>query len=453
MEKKDRSLHTGAFKDAVRTLGGERGKCLLAVSGGIDSMVMAHLFVRSGFECAIAHCNFSLRGEESDADENLVECFAECHSIPFFSIRFDTDKYAAENKISTQLAARELRYKWFEELKAKHGFAKIATAHNADDNLETFFINLSRGAGLNGLTGIPENTDSLIRPLLDFSRKEIEKYAAANEVRYREDSSNVSDKYLRNKLRHLVLPVWDGISPSFREKALKSIGYLDMANRFIETEANIFMQHNSFAKGNDIYVPLAEIRQLHSAEIILFYILKPYGFRGDAIANICDCVNRAVCGKLFFSSSHCLAIDRTCLVISPAAETLPEYTLDMDACISTAYFDLRCETVDRKDGFSLMYCKNTGEFDLSKLNFPLTLRPCRDGDRFVPMGMNGHKKLSDFLTDIKMPVSEKKRQSVLVSGETIIWLVGLRPDDRFKVTESTEKVLRVWITDREEYEK
>jgi tRNA(Ile)-lysidine synthase len=445
MTMKNKPLQTFSFKKAVRLSGGDDDSYyLLAVSGGVDSMVMAHLFLNSGYKCAIAHCNFSLRGDESDSDENLVRMFAESYGVPFYTVRFDTNKYAAENRVSTQIAARELRYSWFEKLRKDHGFAKIAIAHNSDDSLETFFINLSRGAGLNGLTGIPQNTAFIIRPLLGFSRKDIEEYAAANSVRYREDSSNLSDKYLRNKLRHLVLPALDGISPSFREKAAESIAYLHKASQFIETETEIFMRSDSFVKGSDVFIPLDKIRLFHSKEIRLFYLLKTFGFRGDAIDSICDCIDRAVCGKQFFSSTHCLSIDRAYLIISPAIENLSSYTLDRDADIRTDAFALRCEVVEKDSGFQLLRDRNVGEFDLSKLKFPLTLRPCQDGDRFMPLGMKGQKKLSDFFIDIKLPVTEKKRRLVLVSGEHIVWLAGLRPDERFKVTESTTKVLRVW---------
>jgi tRNA(Ile)-lysidine synthase len=418
---------------------------LLAVSGGIDSMVMADLFIRSGCVCAIAHCNFSLRGNESDADEELVRHFAEEHGVPFYTVQFDTNRYAAEKKISIQVAARELRYNWFEELRQKYGFDKIATAHNADDNLETFFINLSRGAGLNGLTGIPADNDSLIRPLLGFSRKDIVEYAIANNVLHREDSSNLSDKYLRNKLRHHVLPVLDDVSLSFREKATESIAYLAKANQFIETETEVFLQHNSITKGNDILLPLDNIRQFHSREILLFYILKTYGFHGETIANINAGIDSAVSGKRFFSFTHCLLIDRMHLIISPAETALSSYTLDKDADIRTETFELRCEIIEKTAGFQLLRDKNVGEFDMSKLNFPLLLRPCQTGDRFIPLGMKGQKKLSDFFIDVKLPVTEKRRQLVLVSDENIIWLVGIRPDERFKVTDVTKRVLRVWV--------
>jgi tRNA(Ile)-lysidine synthase len=445
MAGKNKLLQVCSFKDSVRFLNNE-WRYLLAVSGGIDSMVMAHLFLNSGYKCAIAHCNFSLRGDESDSDEDLVKFFAESYNVPFYTIRFDTNKYASENKISTQIAARELRYKWFEELRKTHGFDKIAVAHNSDDNLETFFINLSRGAGLNGLTGIPENTDCIIRPLLNFSRKDIEKYAIEHSIKYREDSSNLSDKYLRNKLRHLVLPVLDNINPSFRDKAAESINYLNKANKFIETETNIFLQHNCFTSGNDIFIPLAEIRQSHSKEIRLFYILEIYGFRGKTISNICKCLENTVSGKQFFSSTYSLLIDRTYLIISPVVERISSYILNKDTDISTETFDLHCEIVAKDSGFQLQRNKNIGEFDLSKLNFPLLLRNFKDGDWFIPLGMKGKKKLSDFFIDIKLPVTEKKRQLILFSEEHIVWIVGLRPDERFKVTENTKEILRVVYT-------
>jgi tRNA(Ile)-lysidine synthase len=441
--KKNKSLQTYSLNDY-----GKDCSYLLAVSGGIDSMVMAHLFVNAGYKSAIAHCNFSLRGAESDADEDLVKTFADDCNVMFYSIRFDTNKYSAENKIPTQLAARELRYKWFEELRQKYGFGKIAIAHNSDDNLETFFINLSRGAGLNGLTGIPVKTDTLIRPLLGFSRQDIEEYAIANNIIFREDSSNLSNKYLRNKLRHLVLPVFDEIDPSFRKKAGESISYLNKTNEYFKTETAIFLKQKCFTKGNDFYIPLIEIQTFHSQEIRLFYILEPYGFRGDTITNVCNCVNNAICGKQFFSATHCLLIDRTHIIISPVAETLSSFIINKDTEIFTDSFELHCEIVENDSAFQLTRNKNVGEFDLAKLRFPLILRLAKDGDWFIPLGMNGKKKLSDFFIDIKLPVTEKKRQQILISEEDIVWVAGLRPDERFKVTDNTEKVFRVMIAQR-----
>ncbi|MDR2425140.1 MAG: tRNA lysidine(34) synthetase TilS [Prevotellaceae bacterium] len=421
-------------------------KYLLAVSGGIDSMVMAHLFANSEYKCAIAHCNFRLRGAESDDDEQFVRNFADSNGRPFFSIRFDTEKYAAANGLSIQLAARELRYRWFEQIRAANGFDKIALAHNADDSIETFFINLLRGAGLNGLTGISAQTDVLVRPLIDFSRKDIEAYAAANQLLFREDSSNASHKYLRNKIRHLALPLLDETSPAFRKQAAKTMTRLTEANEFLKTEIAQFLDANSFWKNGDLYISLASLRKAHSPKIRLFYILEPYGFKGDMLVNIHNSIEDAVSGKQFFSPSHLLLTDREYLIVSPLAETPSAFTVNENTGIACKYFDLNCETLVRDSSFCLKYNSFIGEFDHAKLKFPLVVRNVEHGDRFVPLGMNGTKKLSDFLINLKLPQTEKRRQQVVVSNNDIIWVVGLRPDNRFKVTEATKKIFRIYFT-------
>jgi tRNA(Ile)-lysidine synthase len=415
------------------------------VSGGIDSMVMAHLFVQSGYKCAIAHCNFSLRGRESDGDEDLVKNFANSCNIPFYSVRFDTEGYASKNKISIQVAARELRYGWFEEIRLKNNFHKIALAHNADDNLETFFINLMRGAGLNGLTGIPANTATVVRPILGFSRKDIEEYASKNQVTFREDSSNRSNKYLRNKLRHLVLPVLKEIDSSFDKKISESMSFLKDANNYIETETEIFLKNNCFFKASELYVPLADIRSLHHPAVRLFYLLERYGFKGATITNLCRCLEKASSGKQFFSSSHRLLIDRDYLIVSPVVENENCRSTELyeNSDIVTEWFEVHCKTVDKDSGFGLLKDNSIGEFDLSKLQFPLIFRPCKAGDRFVPLGMKGEKKLSDLFIDLKLPQTEKERQMVLISGDEIAWIAGLRLSEHFKVTETTKKVLRI----------
>ena len=423
-------------------------KYLLAVSGGIDSMAMAHLFANSEYKSAIAHCNFSLRGAESDGDEEFVRNFADKNGLPFFSIRFDTEEYAAANRLSIQLAARELRYRWFEQIRAENGFDKIALAHNSDDSLETFFINLLRGAGLNGLTGISSLTDVLVRPLIDFSRKDIEAYTAANRVQFREDSSNSSHKYLRNKIRHLALPLLDETSPSFRKQAAKTIARLTEANEFMKTEIEQFLSANSFLKNSDLYISLASLREAHSPKIRLFYLLEPYGFKGEMLTNIHKSIEHAVSGKQFFSPSHLLLIDREYLIISPLSENPSAFTVNENSSIACEHFDLNCETLVRDEHFSLKYNSFIGEFDHAKLKFPLVVRNVESGDRFVPLGMNGSKKLSDFLINQKLPQTEKRRQQVVVSDNKIIWLIGLRPDNRFKVTEATKKIFRIYYSNR-----
>ena len=418
---------------------------LLAVSGGIDSMVMAHLFAKSSCGCAIAHCNFSLREDESDGDEKLVATFARQHDIPLFAVRFDTRKYAANNGLSIQLAARNLRYAWFEKIRREHGFHKTAVAHNSDDNLETFFINLARGAGLNGLNGIPNPTETLVRPLLRFSRSDIERYASDNTVPFREDSSNASDKYLRNRIRHLLLPVLDSIDPAFRRKANESISYLKDANTFVRNATDDFLTNHATLDGGDLHIPLDALRALHSRGTTLFYILEAYGFKRQTIADICKCVDNGKSGRSFRSASHILLIDRTELVMAPVTEPYPRLKVHHNSDFYFDRFEMHCEAFDKPEDFLPSRTELTGEFDMSKLSFPLTLRHVEEGDRFVPLGMKGSKKLSDFFIDRKLSLVEKKRCMVLLSEGETVWVVGTRIDDRFKVTETAKRIFRIKI--------
>jgi len=404
-------------------------------------MVMAHLFTLNGHKCAIAHCNFMLRDEESNKDEELVRQFAEKYSIPIYIKRFDTEKYASENKTSIQIAARELRYAWFNEIKTTKGFDEIAIAHNADDNIETFFINLIRGSGLKGLSGITAHTQTLVRPIIHHSRAEIDAFAQSNNVLFREDESNSSTKYLRNKLRHLVLPVLDEIDSQFRKKATESINYLAEANKYIEQKANNYLEQCSQTKGTDIYIPLSAVYKDNQA--MLFYVFEKYGFKGAIINNILNVVDNPKSGKQFHSSTHCILIDRTHLIISPVHENFVEIQITETSDISFDAFELKCETVTKDADFAISQNDCIGEFDYATLKFPLTLRLCKSGDWFIPLGMSGRKKLSDFFIDKKVPLVDKKKQFVIVSEQLIIWIVGLRQDERFKITDTTKQVFRI----------
>ncbi|MDR2466947.1 MAG: tRNA lysidine(34) synthetase TilS [Prevotellaceae bacterium] len=420
-------------------------KYLLAVSGGMDSMVMAHLFAKSDCRCAIAHCNFSLRESESDGDEKFVASFARQHDMPLFAVRFDTREYAANHGLSTQLAARNLRYEWFEKIRRENGFHKTAVAHNSDDNLETFFINLARGAGLSGLHGIPGLTEALVRPLLRFSRSDIEQYASDNTVPFREDSSNASDKYLRNRIRHLLLPALDRIDSGFRKKANESISYLNEADLFVKSATGDFLLDHASLDGADLHIPLEALRASHSRTTTLFYILSAYGFKRKTIADACRCMDRGESGRSFHSSSHVLLIDRAELIVAPVKEPYPALKVHHNSDFYFDRFEMHCEAFDRPDDFVPAQTELTGEFDMSKLSFPLTLRHIEDGDRFVPLGMKGSKKLSDFLIDRKVPLIEKKRCMVLLSDGEIVWVAGLRIDDRFKATETSKRIFRIKI--------
>jgi tRNA(Ile)-lysidine synthase len=374
-----------------------------------------------------------------------VTSFARQYDIPVFAVRFDTRTYAANHGLSTQLAARNLRYEWFEKIRRENGFHKTAVAHNSDDNLETFFINLARGAGLSGLHGIPGTTEALVRPLLRFSRSDIERYASDNTVPFREDSSNATDRYLRNRIRHLLLPVLDRIDPVFRKKANESISYLNEADLYVRNTTGDFLLDHASLDGCDLHIPLDALRASHSRKTTLFYVLSAYGFKRKIIADACRCMDRGESGRSFHSPSHVLLIDRTELIVAPVKDPYPLLKVHHNSDFYFDRFEMHCEAFDRPEGFVPASSELTGEFDMAKLSFPLTLRHVEEGDRFVPLGMKGSKKLSDFFVDGKVSLIEKKRCMVLLSKGEIVWVAGLRIDDRFKVTETAKRIFRVKI--------
>ena len=419
-------------------------KYLLAVSGGIDSMAMASMFVEAGTgaKIGVAHCNFGLRGDESDDDEAFVHDFARCNNLRFHVVRFDTSKYAATHGLSIQQAARTLRYEWFETLRREHGYRKVAVAHNADDNLETFFINLLRGAGLGGLTGITAETESIVRPLINMSRRQIEEYARERGLAFREDSSNESDKYLRNKLRHTVLPALDEVNPTFREKATESLKRLKQANDFVSTVVDTIARNIAAAQDDDLHISISGLeRYANSAEFVVFRLLEPYGFKGEIVADIVRSL-KGESGRMFVSDEYILVKDREFLIVSPRKIVVAGGIVEKAALPATVG-GFRCEIVRREAGFKPEVSPELGQLDADKLQFPLVLRTVKPGDWFVPFGMNGRKKLSDFLVDNKISFVDKRKQSVLVSGDDIVWLAGRRIDERYKITDETVNIFRI----------
>lgn len=418
-------------------------KVLLAVSGGIDSMVMAHLFLSLGYPIGVAHCNFSLRGAESDADQELVRSFAEQHRLASHFVCFDTAEYADSKGISIQMAARDLRYAWFKELEEQHQYTCVAVAHHADDAIETFFINLLRGTGLQGLTGMRPRHGTIIRPLLFASRKDIEAYADKQSVTFREDASNSQEKYARNKLRHVVLPAMESINPVFRQRMAVNMQYLAQTQAFMEVEMKKMAAKVSELRGNDLYISIEALRQQSSPELCLFHLLEPYGFKGSLLTDILASLD-ASSGKTFYSGMYKLLKDRAYLVVLPLSEgdarsfLLYKTTLYITTPIALAfsYFQRTADFVPQKSPFVV-------QLDADRLVFPLCLRPWQAGDRFVPFGMKGQKKLSDFFVDQKLTLADKQRQWVLLSGDEIVWVVGRRMDDRFRVSEHTREVLQI----------
>ncbi|WP_296007811.1 tRNA lysidine(34) synthetase TilS [uncultured Alistipes sp.] len=421
-------------------------RVLLTVSGGVDSMVMLRLFAQSGYRVGVAHCNFQLRGQESDEDEMLVAEEAARLGAPCCNRRFDTQAEMERTGESMEMAARRLRYAWFEELCREQGYTAVAVAHHADDSIETFFINLLRGTGLRGLTGISTQVGRIVRPLLFASRKEILEYAVANKIPFREDSSNRSTKYLRNKIRLGLIPRIREISPKFTALMQRNIGRLTEAQQFIDHGIErIRREAVTTCEGTEI-IHLERIDPAFPRGFVIYELLgSAYGFKGDVIDALCHALDQQATGRRFYSREHVAYVDRGTIAVAPIPDddaccTTVEYGAARSYCgNSVLYYEYA--DIDAIKEFGVP--EQIAQVDADKLHYPLTLRRWQEGDWFVPFGMTGRKKVSDFLTDAKVSAAEKQRQFVLLSDEEIVWLVGRRIDDRFRLTESTENVLRI----------
>ena len=434
------------FKETLHRFGLDdpNKKLLLAVSGGIDSMVMMHLFSHLKINCTIAHCNFQLRGKESDEDEAFVREQASKLYYKIFVTRFETEEYATENRLSIQMAARELRYNWFEKLTKVHQFDYILVAHNRDDAIETFFINLGRGSGIAGLTGIRPLLDNVVRPLLFASRSEIENYAKENQVPHREDSSNASDKYLRNYIRHQIIPGFEEVFPHFRESMSQNLDKLNDAyslyRQALTAEISGIIRH----EGELLYIEIANLLASQTPKTILFEILKNYGFSSATAEEIIQ-VTHAISGKFFLSSTHKLVKDRDCFIVSKlAGENITRHYIEEGTITLEQPIHLSFDLIEKTDEFSIEKDSSVAFLDYDKIEFPLILRKWQAGDYFTPLGMTGMKKLSDFFVDIKLSLIEKENTWLLTSENHIVWVVGKRIDDRFKVTENTMRILKIF---------
>jgi len=415
----------------------QQAKILVAVSGGIDSMVLLELLSHSKLDIAVAHCNFQLRDLESDGDEDFVQSYCTKNSIQGYFQKFDTKQFADDEKLSVQLAARKLRYEWFYELLEKEHFEYLLTAHHLDDQLETFLINFSRGTGLDGLIGIPSQNDKIIRPLLVFSRAEIETFAEENNISWREDSSNSSDKYLRNKIRHQIVPILKELNPSFLDSFQKTIQNLDQAQSLVDDASRIVYRKIVQDVDNQKIINLSELLQLPNYQAYLYQWLMPFGF--SAWQDIYDLVN-AQSGKQIFSEHFRLIKDRETLILEPKAVIISdEYYINKDEIQLNFPLKLHfCEV-----SVSAISDSKTIFVDLNLVDFPLKLRKWQEGDYFYPFGMNGKKKLSKFFKDEKFSILDKEKAWLLCSNNQIVWIVGKRMDDRFKITEHTQTILKI----------
>lgn len=419
-------------------------KILLAVSGGKDSMCMASLFLLEGYSTGIVHCNFGLRGVDSDGDEYFVREWAAQHEIPFYSRHFDTEDYAVRKGISIQMAARELRYNFFEELRERYGYDRIATAHHRDDAIETFFINLIRGTGIVGLKGMNARTGNLIRPLLFAGRAGIESFVESEGIRYRNDASNEGDDYLRNRLRHHVIPVLNGMDPGFPDTMAANLRrFREAADIYKDKIQEIRDRVLSVRKG-EWRIATGALRKLHPLPAYLFELIREFGFNEDHCLEIIRSLDRTP-GKIFLSPTHRLLLDREALIIRSLPEnsdTGPkEFQITLQDVHLTSPLNFRIHHKDRRESFEIPSNPHIACLDEDRLEFPLILRKWKKGDVFHPLGARGKKKLSDFFTDHKFTRFEKENCWLLVSGGHIVWVVGYRVGHNARVTDQTRRIV------------
>ncbi|MFC2087850.1 tRNA lysidine(34) synthetase TilS [Bacteroidota bacterium] len=417
-----------------------------AVSGGIDSIVMVHLLYNSNIHFAIAHINFKLRGEESNEDEKFVFQLSEKYGVEYYLNKFDTELIADEKNISIQMAARELRYNWFEEIRKKKKFNYIAVAHNADDVLETILLNLLRGTGLKGLTGIQPKTGKVVRPLLFANRSEIKEYCIHQKLKYREDSSNAEVKYKRNMIRNQVFPIFSKINPSYKNSFLHSANYFKKAYSYYKAEMNKDIHKLMSKRGKNIFINIHQLlKKGEDLGVFLFEILHDFNFNTHVIANIESSLSDQS-GKLFYSSSHRCIKDRDELVITPLLY-VPEspVLLEEDTDEITHPVHMTFSVIENNTKVNITDSEKMAYIDYEKLIFPLVLRKWIKGDRFKPLGMSKFKKLSDYFVDKKYSIPEKENTWIISSEQAIVWIVGKRLDDRYKVTDNTRRILIIQL--------
>lgn len=416
-------------------------KLFIAVSGGIDSIVLVDLLQKLDYEITVLHCNFSLRAAESEGDEAFVESFCKERNIEVLGQKFDTKQFASDYKLSIQVAARKLRYDWFYEQLENRNFDYILTAHHLNDSLETFLINFSRGTGLDGLTGIPAQNDKIIRPLLPFSREEIELYAKENAIQWREDSSNSSVKYLRNKLRHDVIPILKEVQPNLLSSFENTIKHLQQAQSLVNDASRIIYKEVVTEEESSIKINLQKLTQLPNYHAYLYQWLKEFGF--VAWDDIYDLVS-AQPGKKVLSPEFSLLKDRDFFIVTPKIdeEITQEFLIEKeDGKVNIPLKFTFCNVSDISVTDS-----NSIFVDENKVKFPLTLRKWQEGDYFYPFGMTGKKKLSKYFKDEKFSLIDKSSTWILCSDNQIVWIINKRIDDRFKVNNNTTTILKITIT-------
>ncbi|MEM9416792.1 MAG: tRNA lysidine(34) synthetase TilS [Bacteroidota bacterium] len=422
-----------------------QGTTLLAVSGGVDSVVMTRLFQQAKLPFAVAHCNFGLRGDASVQDESWVRALAQQYAVDFYTQTFDVSAHACSKGISIQMAARELRYAWFQALCEEHGFEKVATAHHNNDNLETVLLHLTKGTGLAGLHGILPGQGRYIRPLLFASKIDLIQYARTEGLAWREDGSNQKDDYQRNLLRHQVVPQLRKINPNLEATFRTTVERLYQTETFFNEQTAILRQQLCDQQGTDYYVHIASIQDKPWAPVVLWEWLKSFGFQFASLKKLLT--HPPATGTRIQSATHFLYVNRDQWIITPCTPSASPVLYSLEATTPTLAipgYELQCTHIPRSQ-YQLVTDKTVAALDQAQLQFPLVVRRWQPGDAFYPLGMQHRKKLSDFLIDNKVPRLHKAQVWVVTSEEKIVWVVGYRIDDRFKITNHTQQVYELRI--------
>ncbi len=441
---KKRNMVLSRVKEDLQKLGVKpEDRILVALSGGADSMALLYLLNGLDYFCQAAHCNFHLRDQESDQDEQFVFDYCLGKDIPIHVKHFDTREEAIKRGVSVEMAARDLRYQWFWELVEKEHFQWLMTGHHGDDMIETFFLNLARGTGLRGLKGMKPRNGKLVRPFLFLRREDIEKFCNENGVPFRTDSSNSDVVFQRNNIRHNVLPVMNMLNPSFFNTMLHNFRNLDEAWQIFEKEVSEVRKNIVAEEESQMLIPVRLIVEHPQKRTMLFEILHPYGFNSKTIDEVVDSLEGTP-GKQFFSHTHRLVRDRYNLILVRRNEADHRFFyIQGDEDDIDDPFPMSLRVFEKNDDFTFSRNPECVHLDADLIEFPLHLRHWEDGDHFRPLGMEQFKKLSDFFVDQKFSLVEKEKTWLLISGEDIIWVVGHRIDDRFKVTKTTRRILEL----------
>ncbi len=421
-------------------------KILLAISGGADSVVMLDLFAQAKYSCGIAHCNFHLRGEDSNKDEEFVKKLAKQYKFSWHNIEFNTEEYAEKHGISIEMAARNLRYEWFENIRQTFDYKYIAVAHHKDDVIETFFINLVRGTGVRGLSGIKRKNGKIIRPLLFAYRKDIINYAKSNNLNYREDKTNKDTTIIRNKLRHEILPLLKEINPSADNNILKTINNLYASEIVLEQKIQEITGQLQISDNQNIIIDIKKLKKLDNTEFVLYELLRKYQFNSSQVQDICKALD-AESGRVFLSKTHTLVKDRDKLIIDEISDNEFSALINYDdknvKLPNSRVLNIKIRKMC--DDYKIPTQNNIVALDFDRLDFPLRIRNWHKGDYFYPLGMTQRKKLSDFFVNQKYSIIDKQNALLLLSGNKIAWIIGKRIDNRFKITDKTKNILELHL--------